>query len=223
MNHHHSIDIEEFQRFAYEAKLTPASQNLYLWLVKNHNDDADDLREFDDFIEKHRGKPYHRETLRRSINQLKEHGLIVVAKEFRWNILRLALRPLKLLNQKKSPKSGQKLTKERSKPRGFGGGFIQQQPIKSKKSQQSKESKKDLAKRLEICEAAGLCYVPGQQEWLLAFDLDEIANAVKYLLSQINIHNREGFFRKSLEECWNFIPAQKLVNIPGLRSLGVLG
>lgn len=95
------MDIEEFQRFAYESKLTPASQNLYLWLVKNHNEDADDLRDFDEFIEKHRGKPYHRETLRRSINQLKEHGLIVVAREFRWNILRLALRPLKLLNQKK--------------------------------------------------------------------------------------------------------------------------
>lgn len=216
------MDIEEFQRFAYESKLTPASQNLYLWLVKNHNEDADDLRDFDEFIEKHRGKPYHRETLRRSINQLKEHGLIVVAREFRWNILRLALRPLKLLNQKKSPESDQKLTKKPSKPRGFGGGFIQQQPIKSKKSEEAKQSKIELAKRLEICEAAGLDYVPGQQEWLLGFSIEEISDAVKYLLKQADIHNREGFFRRSLEECWNFAPVQKLVNIAGLRSLGVL-
>ncbi|MGC9527830.1 MAG: hypothetical protein ACP5D7_20030 [Limnospira sp.] len=209
---------EQFQQIAYKHRLSPSAMALYQWLRHNHSDDADSLREFNQFVFEHRGKPYHRDTLKRAVNQLEEVGLIRIAKKFCWWLIRLAIRPIARFFG--AGKNQQKCDRPRgSQPpnaRCAGKVSLQQQPILK-----TEAAATHLEKQVQITEAAGLKYPEGQREWLLAFTQEELIEAVKYLFKQSGVLNREGFLRRSLEQNWDFYYCKRPMNEDFLQKLGV--
>lgn len=61
------------------------------------NEAEPNLKEFNEWAEKHRGKPFHRDTLKIAWRQLQESGVIHPLKEFTWAIWRVIIRPINLL------------------------------------------------------------------------------------------------------------------------------
>lgn len=209
---------EQFQKFAYEHRLSPSAIALYQWLQDNHSDDADSLREFNQFVEEHRGQPYHRDTLKRAINQLEECGLIRIARKFCWWLVRLAMRPIARFFEpnKKSQKRDRLRGLQPLNARTGKVSTQQQQP-----TLKAETAATHLEKQVQITEAAGLKYPEGQREWLLAFTQEELIEAIKYLFKQPQVGNREGFLRRSLEQNWDFYYCKRPINEDFLQKLGV--
>ncbi len=63
-----------------------------------------DLRVFNKFIERDRGRPYDRKTIKEALAQLDEktQGLVVITKSYTWAIHKVIVRPLSMVLQQKS-------------------------------------------------------------------------------------------------------------------------
>lgn len=68
------------QEISLEYELPPAAVNLWQWLLR-HESQLElreiDLRDFNLWLGKKRGKPYHRETIKTAIKKLLEIGVVV--------------------------------------------------------------------------------------------------------------------------------------------------
>jgi len=58
-----------------------------------------DLNDFNRWVERKRGKPYCRQTLKDAIAKLEEIGIIRIARRFTWRVSRLVLRSLKWVKE----------------------------------------------------------------------------------------------------------------------------
>ncbi len=94
--------------------LRPSTQLLYRWIhrrTKGHTVEEIeiDLRDFNKWVGKKRGRPYDRKTLKTAIAQLIERteGLIVQQKEITWFYRKLIVKPITFLASEKKPESEQ--------------------------------------------------------------------------------------------------------------------
>jgi len=175
-------------------------------MTEHPNDDAYELTEFNNWVERWRKKGYHRDTLKKAIAQLEEAGIIKVVRKFAWNILRLAVRNarqmLDLITRENSPR-------KKSRPHAENRNSDPSNPMGVKKdgTQQQQSLNDDLAEHLEVCEVAGLHYPVGQRAWMLLFSAKDFLRAVCYMVAygeRNAIDNPEGFVRTALEQGWDF-------------------
>ena len=68
------------QEISLEYELPPAAVNLWQWLLR-HESQLElreiDLKDFNLWLGKKRGKPYHRETIKTAIKKLLDIGVVV--------------------------------------------------------------------------------------------------------------------------------------------------
>lgn len=91
--------------YCLENSITPAAQYLWQWLINEEKlaqEIEPDLAEFNKHIKKVRGKGYCRLTLKNALNQLIEHRIVQLIKQYTWRIVKIITRPLDWLKPKKN-------------------------------------------------------------------------------------------------------------------------
>lgn len=103
---------KKHDEFCLSKGLRPSSKLLLAWLVRQARSFTAieveiDLRIFNKWIGKKRGKPYDRKTLKSAIAQLldKTDGLIVSLHEITWYYFKLIVKPLSYLSRENKPKT----------------------------------------------------------------------------------------------------------------------
>ncbi len=103
---------KKHDEWALIFELTPSAQLLYRWLnrrTKGYQPEEVelDLKKFNNWVAKKRGRPFDPKTLKLAIAQLleKTQGLIVSLRQVSWYYYRLLIKPITFLNEKKSQKS----------------------------------------------------------------------------------------------------------------------
>lgn len=191
---------EEHEAFCYKHHICPAAKSLWQWLMRQGviaEEVEPDLSEFNATVAKARGKGYSHNYLKQIFEQLVEHRVIQVVKQYSWKIFKLLVRPLEWLKppRKKREKNLQNhnfsYTSDPSNDISAVPGNIQQQ-----------HSNSDL--NLETLEEAGIHYDSFEKEVL-----ERPTNEIKLALLIFNfrggfekIENPEGFIRDCLRRRW---------------------
>ncbi|BAY15714.1 hypothetical protein NIES21_15330 [Anabaenopsis circularis NIES-21] len=91
---------EEHEAFCYQHHITPAAKTLWQWLMRQGEISSEiepSLAEFNEWVAKARGKAYSHNYLKKIFDQLVEHRVIQVVKQYSWKIFKLLVRPLEWL------------------------------------------------------------------------------------------------------------------------------
>ncbi|MHC5717708.1 MAG: hypothetical protein ACYTX0_37780, partial [Nostoc sp.] len=184
----------------YQHHICPAAKSLWQWLMRQGvitEEVEPDLSEFNTTVAKSRGKGYSHNYLKQIFNQLVEHRVIQVVKQYSWKIFKLLVRPLEWLKppRKKREKNLQNhnlsYTSDPSNDKSAVTGDIQQQ-----------HSNSDI--NLEILVENGIHFDSNEKEVL-----ERPTNEIKLALLMFNLrggfeksHNPEGFIRRCLRERW---------------------
>lgn len=95
---------KEHDAFCLENRLPPAAKLLWQWLsreAKLGDEIEPDLNDFNNWVAKHRDKPYCRPTLKAAMTKLIELRVVAPLRQFTWRIFRLVVRPLDWLKPTK--------------------------------------------------------------------------------------------------------------------------
>lgn len=95
---------EEHEAFCYRNHISPAAKSLWQWLMRQGEISEEiepDLSAFNAWVEKNRGKGYAHNYLKQIFNQLIEHRVIQVVKQYSWKIFKLLVRPLSCLKPRR--------------------------------------------------------------------------------------------------------------------------
>lgn len=97
---------EEHDQFCLQLKIPPAAKLLWQWLIRQGLEDEiePDLSEFNQWVEKHRGKKYAHNYLKQMFQKLIDCRVVRIAKKFSWKIYRLIVRPLSWLKPRRKQK-----------------------------------------------------------------------------------------------------------------------
>lgn len=136
---------EAHEAFCYQHHICPAAKSLWQWLMRQgviSSEIEPDLSEFNATVAKARGKGYCHNYLKQAFNQLVEHRVIQVVKQYCWKIFKLLVRPLEWLKPpiKKPTKNLQNhnfsYTLQASNQQSSEAGYIQQQHSNSSINQE---------------------------------------------------------------------------------------
>ena len=105
---------KKHDEFCLKQKLRPSAKVLLFWILrrtKQYHQISEieiDLIVFNSWVEKWRGTPYDRKTIKEAINQRYEctNGLVLISKDYTPWVKKLIVRPLSLVTQKKPQKTG---------------------------------------------------------------------------------------------------------------------
>lgn len=175
---------KKHQQFALSCALRPSTTQFLWWLMrrsKKHeiSEIEIDLRVFNQWVAKHRGRPYDRKTLKEALAQLDEktNGLVLITKSYTWAIKKVIVRPLEMVLQKNSPKLGLHPKPDRANPM-----FSDAQKKAAIEQQQL-----DISKICHLFDRLKLPYTIDSVKrfWRLSGkNVAEVKNAVKLLLFQ---------------------------------------
>jgi hypothetical protein len=109
---------EEHDQYCLKNSIPPAAKLLWQWLVREglSEEIEPDLSEFQNWVEKHRGKKYAHNYLKQMFELLVEKRVIQVVKKFSWKIFRLLVRPLEWLKPKKEKKLQNRKSSYKTQP-----------------------------------------------------------------------------------------------------------
>ena len=122
---------KKYDEFCLSQKLCPSSKLLMAWIVRRTKNFVAseieiDLKDFNKWIAKKRGKPYDRKNLKSAHREAdlceiaqfldKTEGLIVLLTRVTWYYFKLHVKPLSYLCQEKKPRTGKSSQAETSQP-----------------------------------------------------------------------------------------------------------
>jgi hypothetical protein len=184
---------KQHQEFALSKSLPPSATLLWQWLTETGKEGArePDLKEFNAWVDKHRGKPYHRDTLKLAITKLYEVGILIEEKFFRWNIRRVMLRSIEMLLAKLKPRKNSQGRDRFCEP---------------DTSNLPEASDRGLAAAAtDLLDQVGIVVSPELLKVVKKFSLEEIRCAVAHFLDRgglLNIHNPAGWLSRCLRGRW---------------------
>lgn len=188
--------------YCLEHGITPSAKLLWQWLVSRSEvpEQEPDLAEFNAWVEKHRGKGYHRDTIKKAFKALIDCKAIEVLKPFTWRIWRIKVRPINLIVNpprplKKSHNCDSVRDSDASNPQSADEEVITTTTF----SQNNQDE--DFKQKLYLCHEAGIEYQFKEAGFLKTFSLEQIKKAIAYFLfKRNNVDYPEGWFRKCLED-----------------------
>lgn len=92
------------EEYCLKNQIPRAAQLMWEWLIKNGQCNIEiepDLKDFNNWIGRHRGKPYCRNTIKSAFNCLVESRVINLVKRYTWCIVKILTRPLEFLRPKR--------------------------------------------------------------------------------------------------------------------------
>lgn len=175
---------EKHQKFCIKHKLLGCVRELYEYLVQvegeNRALEVDLKHEFNQWVAKRRGQPYHRDTLKGAWDKLRNLGLIRVAKKYSWSIWSCLLVSLDQLKPRKK-------SRRRGSPRGFAP---------SKPSNLDEHSLQQQHIFTQLLDQVDIKLQPKYLKRLLKFSQDELEKAIalyRYRSTTSHIHNPPGW------------------------------
>lgn len=194
--------------FCLRQKLRPSTTLLTQFILRRSNnyqvEEIElDLRVFNSWVAKARGRGFDRKTLREAIRQLDEQteGLIMVTKDYSPWIKKVLVRPLKMVLEQNSR------TKVKTPKLKTGDPMFDEQHKKTRKLQQQQ----NISKLDTFLRKVGLNYTPDNlmRIWRLAGrSWSEMTTAVEYLLHSHStqtegVRKPHGFLVESLKCGWH--------------------
>lgn len=157
---------DKHQKFCVKNRLTGCARDLYEFLVltegENQEIEVDLKHEYNSWIAKHRGKKYHRDTIKRAWNKLVELKLIIVSKRYSWCVWACMVVSIDQLKPRKK-------SRKRNPPRGFApsnpGNFVEQ-------TEQQQHIFSDLLNSINVQ------FQPRYLKRLLKFTKEELEKAI---------------------------------------------
>jgi hypothetical protein len=95
---------EEHEAYCYKHRISPAAKSLWQWLIRQGligEEIEPDLSAFNGWVAEVRGKGYAHNYLKKIFDQLVEHRVIQVFKQYSWKAFKLLVRPLEWLKPPK--------------------------------------------------------------------------------------------------------------------------
>ncbi len=92
------------EEYCLKNKIPRAAQLLWEWFIKTGKVNIEtepDLKDFNNWIKKNRGKGYCRNTLKSAFNTLVENRVVNLIKKYTWHIVKIVTRPLEYLKPKR--------------------------------------------------------------------------------------------------------------------------
>ena len=188
-----SLWTEKHLAYCLKHSIRCATLDVYQWLMlqgENVELEVDFKHEFNDWVAKKRGAPYHRDTIKRAIARLAELGIIRLGKKYSWCVWSLFVNSLDRLTKPRK-KSGQ-----RDRPRGFAP---------SKGSNFKTEDKQQQHKYNTLLKDVGIVFQPRYLKRLLKFTLEEIQYAIALFIHRgghEKINNPSGWIVECLRNAW---------------------
>jgi hypothetical protein len=196
-NHRDRDDRSEWteKHLAYCLKhgIRCATLDIYQWLMlqgENVELEVDFKHEFNAWVKKKRGRPYHRDTIERAIAQLAEIGVIRLGKKYSWCVWSLFVNSLDRLVKPR------KKSRDRDKPRGFS-------PLKA--SNHEAVDKQQQHKYNTLLNSVGIIFQPRYLNRLLKFSLSELEWAIalfNFRGGHEKIQNPSGWIVECLRNAW---------------------
>jgi hypothetical protein len=185
--------LDKHQKFCVKNRLFGCVRDLYEYLVlsegENQHIEVDLKHEFNRYIAKHRGQPYHRDTIKRAWDKLVQLKLIIVSKKYSWCVWACTLLSLDQLKPRKN-------ARRRDSPRGFA-------PSKGSNLVEELQQQQHIFSRL--LEAVDIKLQPKYLKRLLKFTKTEIEDAIalfKIRTETSEIKNPAGFIIDCLHNGW---------------------
>lgn len=166
--------------YCLATKLEGCSKLIWQWLI-NHPEEQEepDLGKFNSWVEKYRGRAYHRDTIKLAWNKLINSKIVRPLKHFTWKVWRITLRPVTLLVNPVSATLQRKSSREDNSIRGLGT----ETPINACRNiNSSSKINPDAKEILAECEVAGISFEEKQQPRVLEFPLEKVRIAIAYFL-----------------------------------------
>ena len=202
-------------KFSVQNRLTPTARELWQWLldeIPEGNSEIIDLRDFNKWVKRTRGFPHDPKTVKSAASQLREKGVLTNAKSYtayvwKWTLqpIRVLLPPLFRRPQKRAmfqppipgldPSNAESLKDEAITTTTFLDLDLE--------DAQENAQEQEFEQKLEVCQKAGIYYVPKDAKFLRNFSLHEVLKAISYFLSNRDgVRKPEGWFRVCLEDNW---------------------
>lgn len=188
---------KDHHAFAVARKIPPAAYHLWQWLLRL-GDELDelepDLREFNEWVEKERGRGYCRDTLKNSLALLAEIGVVKLGKKYHWHTWNAMCVPLDYLK----PKA--KNSRKRDRFRGFDPRKAQ--VVDRAVEQQQHDLIENVKARLLD---AGIRFQHKYLKRICKFGLEKVEKAIALFHhrgGRDNIHNPPGWLTWCLREEW---------------------
>ncbi len=99
-----SVWTHKHEEFCLQNQIPRFAQLLWEWLIKKGEVDKEtepDLKDFNNWIGKHRGRKYCRNTLKSAFNKLVECRVVNLVKRYTWHIVKIVTRPIEYLKPKR--------------------------------------------------------------------------------------------------------------------------
>ncbi len=199
---------KRYDQFALSCGLRHSGERLLRWLLRRAKQNQVceieiDLRVFNKFIERDRGRPYDRKTIKEALAQLDEktQGLILITKSYTWAIKKVIVRPLGMVLQTNSQTGDKSLSLNRGNPM-----FSEDH-----KNRLALQQQQDISKIDSLFTKVGVKfdYHALQSIWRLSGKcLDNIVQSIELLLHRHStqkekIANPQGFIVDCLKYGWH--------------------
>jgi hypothetical protein len=173
---------KRYEQYALSCGLRQSSERLQRWILRRAKrgevcEIEIDLRVFNKFIERDRGRGYDPKTLKEALQQNDEltGGLILITKSYTWAIHKVIVRPVEFVLSTQTQKLGQlpKLTTE--KPM-FDADH---------KKRLAEQQQQDISKIDSLFRELGIIYTPDAlvRIWRLAGkSIQQVKNAIELML-----------------------------------------
>lgn len=197
---------KKHEEFCLKQKLRPSTLILLRWILRRSNsvkvDEIEvDLRIFNAWVAKKRGRGFDRKTLREAIAQLDEktQGLILITKKYSAWIFKLMVRPLNLVLAQSSRNAGKSPKPPTGNPM-FSG---------DRKKASREQLLQNISKLDSLFKKLGMNYTPDSLMRIWRFagkKMSEVENAVEYML---RCHNEKLERSSSIQGEPEGIPSPK--------------
>lgn len=198
---------EKHDAYCLQNRLTPTAKLIWQWLIHTERpEEAEpDLKQFNAWAAKHRGKPFHRDTLKKAWDDLIEADIIHPIKQFTWAIWRVVIRPINLLLYPISTPRKQSRFEENDRDSQPSNALVASDEVIAAAAT---DIKNDI--RVVTCEEAGITY--SNPSFLRKFSLGKVRAAIALFFERgghgvdcdglPHISNPRGFVRDALEKGW---------------------
>lgn len=189
---------DKHDAYCLEHRIAPSAKLLWQWLLSRSEalEQEPDLAEFNDWIGKHRGETYHRDTLKRALAQLINCKIVTPLKRFSWRIWRFVLRPIALITTPPMPRKNSHNRDEMRDPQPSNPQSAVREDLAAAASD---------SEILETCEQVGIPFRPSEAGNLLKNSINDVLLAIAHFWCRgghEKIENPQGWLIECLRRRW---------------------
>ncbi|WP_016951242.1 hypothetical protein [Anabaena sp. PCC 7108] len=191
--------------FCLENSIPPAAKLLWQWLVsigKQEEELEPELKkEFNLWVEKHRGKGFHVNTIKNALSRLVDCGVVQILKQWSWHEVRIITFPLDFFKVKKNSQNRHSIDKRQPS----NDISTEKGECSSSNNSISEEDILEHEQVLTECEKVGIVFNPIQSPEILKYSLEDVKLAIALFFKRgghEKIKNPQGWLLQCLRRCW---------------------